>query len=229
MRLTRRQLGFASLALLGAWGAAAEEDDDGVPNVFISPHGEPFRAGRNDPYPVSTWFSKADRNGDGKLDRPEFVADADRFFKTLDINGDGVLGHREVALYENNIAPEILGARFQASAGQGGRLWLAQIHSPEPIDPGGDGPDTYAPPHREHLDESGQGAAPYSLFAEPEPILTADFNVDGVIRKENFLKLADMHFDALDTDKKHYITLSQLPRTTVQKLVEKGRRGRRGA
>jgi hypothetical protein len=115
-----------------AW-AARGSGDDSPPNVFFSPHGRPYRAVPGAPYPVVDWFKAADRNGDGKLDRDEFVADAAAFFDLLDLDGDGALGPQEIALYEHNIAPEVLGMRVTVLAsGQmlvrpaEPRLWLAQ-------------------------------------------------------------------------------------------------------
>jgi hypothetical protein len=85
------------------------------------------------PYPVANWFKDADRNGDGKLDKAEFVADAAAFFDYLDLNKDGALDTADISFYEHNIAPEVLGVRVAVYADgtwrmrQGApRLWLAQ-------------------------------------------------------------------------------------------------------
>ena len=204
--------------------AAADDDEGGLPNTFISPCGKPFRAASGAPYPVADWFRQADKNGDGRLDRAEFVADAAAFFAVLDLNGDGVLSHYEVAVYEQRIAPEILGVAPRVGAAErgGGRLWLVQFDRPSPIDPGGDqGPP--APHAPRDFDESGQGAAPYSLLEEPEPIMAANSDLNGFIRKANFLKLADTHFTTLDRDEEGYLTLAKLPPTPIQKLLEKSR------
>jgi hypothetical protein len=169
--------------------AAADDDDDefAIPNTFISPCGQPFRAPPNAPYPVVDWFKAADKNADGKLDHAE-----------------------------------IIGGRVRTSWNQA-RLWLAQLDRPGPIDPGGDQPsddeDQKAPP----LDESLQGAAPYGLLGEPEPVQAADLDLSGVITRQNFLKLAGMHFQTLDTAGRGYLTLATLPKTQVQKLLEKSR------
>lgn len=237
MPVSRRQSTLGLLALIAAAPRAwakdapppADDDDDDLafPNVFFSPHGQPFRARASAPYPVVDWFKQADKNGDGKIDHAEFLADAEAFFKTVDRNGDGVLSRHEVSLYEHNIAPEILGGRVKVSAGAA-RLWLAQMDRPAPIDPGGGGDGGQDPANeKEQLDVSGQGASPFNYFDEPEPLLAADLHLDGIIRRSDFLKLAGDHFSALDFDRLGYLTLANLPKTAMQKLVEKNRRGRR--
>ncbi|MGI9170820.1 MAG: hypothetical protein ACR2FH_11725 [Caulobacteraceae bacterium] len=230
MKSTRRGLSLSLLALaaiLPPWAgahAATDEDDAGLPNTFISPCGKPFRAAADAPYPVADWFKQADTNCDGKLDRAEFVADAAAFFKALDLNGDGVLSHLEVAVYERRVAPEILGPGLALDAAGAGvaRFWLAQVDRPGSIDPGGDQPQL-PPSAPRDLDESGQGASPYGLFEEPEPIMAADLDLNGFIKRANFLKLADMHFTTLDSDSSGYLTLAKLPKTRIQKALEKTR------
>ena len=118
-------------AALPAW--ARPDDDDGAPNVFFSPHGRPYRAVAGAPYPVADWFKDADHNGDGKLGRDEFVADAAAFFDVLDLNKDGSLDASDISFYEHNIAPEVLGMRVTVYASgamrvrpAGPHLWLAQ-------------------------------------------------------------------------------------------------------
>jgi hypothetical protein len=215
-----------------AFGAprGRQDDDDeerGIPNLFISPCGEPFRAAGGAPYPVVDWFRRANKKGDGKLDHDEFVADADAFFKRLDINGDGALSPYEVRLYERTMVPEILGGTVTVGQNQVARLWLAQYGSVghggsynQPIDPSGDHLND-PQPIKPKLDESGAGASPYSFFEEPEPIMTADFNVNGLVLRDNFLKVADMHFATLDGAQKGYLTLAGLPKTAVERLLER--------
>jgi len=73
------------------------------PKLFISPSGEPFRGDNG----LAAWFAKADTDHDGALSEAEFAADAQRFFKTLDRNGDGKLDGFEIQAYEHDIVPEI--------------------------------------------------------------------------------------------------------------------------
>jgi len=240
----RSTLAFLLLApLLPAAAALAaprrpDDDDDttrGIPNMFISPCGEPFRAADGAPYPVVDWFKQADANGDDKVDRAEFRADADRFFKKLDLNGDGALTRPEILAYERKWVPEILGGTVGVGFNDTTpRLWLAQYgpsggmgggmggRTPS-INPQGDKPMA-TPKAPEGLNETGVGASPYSIFDEPEPIMTADLDVNGIILRDNFLKVADMHFDALDPDGRGYLTLKALPQTTVEKLLNQSHR-----
>lgn len=207
--------GAASFALMPVSSADAG-DDDAPPNVFISPCGEPFRAAPDAPYAVALWFKQADANADGRVDHGEFIADAERFFAKLDLHKDGALGAYDIAVYERRIAPEVLGGHYQVGVVAGRALkWLAQADRPGEIDPGGSVPPEPTP--RKDLDETGVGASPYSFFDEPEPVTAADFDLVGYITKANFLKLADIHFTALDAKAQGFLTLDGLPKTQVQK------------
>ncbi|HTX50761.1 MAG TPA: hypothetical protein VME40_15375 [Caulobacteraceae bacterium] len=277
MFTTRR--GFAALVsgsvaaagLVGGLPALAQDDDGGgLPNVFFSPHGRPYRAPGGAPYPVVDWFKDANRKGDGKLTLDEFVADAAAFFAVLDLRGGGVLGPEEIAIYEHNIAPEVLGMRVTVYAdgrsrvwpaspasSVGARLWLAQYGPMEggPFGPGGQGPTggangpgqlphgggdpsagSVVPPEAQPNSPSGApqdpdagaGAAPYSLIEEPEPVTAADpdYLFSGMVRKARFLAHAHDNFALLDQAGSGYLSLASLPRSPVQKLLERGR-GRR--
>src|SRR5689334_16176727 len=84
--VSRRLIGVALALAFAAPATVRAQEEDGLPNVFISPAGKPFRAVQGAPYPVVDWFKEADKNADGKLDHAEFIADAEAFFKVLDIN-----------------------------------------------------------------------------------------------------------------------------------------------
>ncbi|HEV2365947.1 MAG TPA: hypothetical protein VGS12_17290 [Caulobacteraceae bacterium] len=249
MRLSRRQLGlgFLAAAPFGLPVPARAENLNDIPNVFISPCGKPFRAKTGAPYPVADWFHQANTSKTGKLTRVEFVADAGAFFKLLDRNGDGFLSPPEVAIYEHLICPEVLGLRvlLDASAAEPQpRLWWAQyspygpdsgagggygqqygggVYEGDPmgtVDPSGEtAPNSTDQP--KHLDESGEGASPYSFFDEPEPVMAADLDFTGLISRANFLKVADTHFTTLDHDNVGWLRLETLPETPVEKRINR--------
>src|SRR5205814_4402577 len=74
---------------------------------FISPMGEPFRAHTATDDTLARWFNQADRNHDSQLTPQEMQADADRFFATLDTDGDGQIGPEELIHYEWELAPDV--------------------------------------------------------------------------------------------------------------------------
>jgi hypothetical protein len=176
-----------------------------TPGLFISPAGQPFRSAPGQPYPVVRWFAGVDKNGDGRVDRAEFRADAEAFFKFLDQNGDGVIDGFELSYYEHTVVPEILGAYRGgvASDGTAGR--------------------EHAPGGRRQPDVLGlQGAVAFELFSKPEPVASADLRVDGHITLAEFLTAADRDFDTLDKTGRGYLNLADLPKTPLQAALETG-------
>ena len=249
-RPTRRRLfqfALTSPALLmlarPATSFAQDRPAFGLPedpgNVFISPCGRPFRAKPGQPYPVANWFRMADADVDGKLDRAEFIEDTLAFFKHLDRNGDGVIGPDEVAFYEQRIAPEVLGMRVDIRGGVAVARPVLETVQGMPGGPasggmggtGGDNegesrlepPDPDDFPHPRPYDASGAGASPYSFFDEPEPVTAADSHFRGVISKADFRALAEIHFSTLDSAGLGYLTLEGLPKTPVQRRLERVR------
>ena len=223
MILSRRTFGWSLAAAFAMAAPAVARDPDDWPNVFISPMGKPFRAPMGAPYPIVQWFKAADKNSDGKIDHAEYMADADAFFEVLDLNHDSVLSSYEVAAYEHNVAPEILGYNVPVSdlrgarrvpGHDGGQLWLAQIASPQV---GLDQPNEPTA-QTETLPE---GAAPFSLLETPEPLAAADVDFSGFITKANFLKVAERRFNTLDRDQDGFLVMAKLPKTYVQKKLEK--------
>ena len=216
------------------------------PSLFISPAGEPFRAGPGEPYPVAVWFRGADANGDGKLTRDEFVADAARYFQTLDLNHDGVIDGQELKAYETENRPRGSPARRrQAQPAPGGR-------SNVPLSRPGTGPAAAAAAGRWRWRSAAgggekacggaggqqpgggpgggmpqaQGAAPYGLLGDREPVASADLDLNSRITLANFRTKAAQRFVRLDADGKGYLLIADLPKTAAQQGG--GRSGRGG-
>ena len=191
--------------------------------VFLSPSGEPFRPTAAAPDPLKTWFEQADVKHLGYLDREAFRADAVRFFKKLDENGDGVIDGFEVADYEHKLVPELAdeaegripglgrdrgsGSGTGQPSGQGsGRPGGGRHHGSAAQDASAQGAGGAG--------RQGGGRLPPSritqLIGEPEPVSGADFNFDSRITMDEWLKATDQRFDILDQDKTGKLTLEEL-------------------
>jgi len=199
--------------------------------LFISPCGEPYRAGDGDPYPEVLWFKQADANHDGVIDKAEFRADHAGFFDALDSDGNGMLDSVEISFYENKVVPDVLqNARFGALTG--GRLIQVQYQPGSSAQQGGPamGASGPAPDLGASRHKSGpplEGAAAFNFLHEPEPILAADTNLDGRVTKAEFLDAADRRFKRLDKDGDGKLTPAELPMTASQAEAAGSRRGKR--
>ncbi|MCR5877870.1 hypothetical protein [Phenylobacterium sp. J367] len=149
--------------------------------LFISPSGEPFRGADG----LSDWFASADGDRDGALTPAELRADAMRFFKVIDFNGDQVVDGFEVQRYEAEIAPEITLIALDGVRPERGR--------------GGRG-----------LSLGRQGAARFGLLSTPHPVRAGDLDVDGRVTEAEWARAAARRFELLDRAKAGSLTLAAL-------------------
>ena len=179
---------------------------------FISPMGEPFRAHSKTDDTLADWFRKADRNGDGVLTSDEMVADADRFFASLDTDGNGEIDPDELANYEYEIAPDVqVNSRRRPAPGEIRPASEARLG-------GGDGKRQHGRGRGERrLDEDqlGLGASSRARLAMglldmPEPVAAADTDFNRGISLEEFRQAAVRRFGLLDSGRNGRLTLAQL-------------------
>lgn len=194
-------------------------------NTFLSPSGEPFRGGREAPYASALWFAGADADGDGKLTAAEFRADARRFFRTLDTNGDGVLDGFEIQRYEQAVAPEILPSIGGLRGGEGTDESLFRgARGGRGGGREGRGEGGRARPARQQAgDRRPEGASLYGVLNEPEPLTAADADLSGRVTLAQWLAKTDRRFALLDDGAKGYLTLEGLPKTQAQLILERRR------
>ncbi len=183
--------------------------------TFFSPAGEPFRAYDNS-NPVVTWFTAADSNGDGKLDRNEFTADFMRYFKVLDRNGDGAIDGLERTYYEEHTAPETGGSTWEGDGDVGDSLPnLTDQYTQADGTPGGG----FEKRKSKYDDQAPIGAARYDLFGLPEPVAAMDVEIRGRVTRKTAQYVAGIRFQQLDKDNKGVLTLESLPRTYAEQRM----------
>lgn len=194
---------------------------------FISPMGEQFRSRGNLDSPA-IWFAGADADKDGVLTEAEMVADADRFFALLDVDGDGRLNGTEVSRYETEIAPIVQGRSFgDGGRGQGGRRGAGGRRGGGHRGGGGGGGGmggnmdeglgelaaggSENGPSKPNYDDQRQGAARFSYLNIPEPVASADTNLNFIVTQQEFRDTARQRFHLLDANHDGKITLAELP------------------
>ena len=197
------------LSAAQAAAAPAPPAPTGHMQIFIAPSGEPFRVAGNAPYPVAQWFAGADKNGDGKLDKDEFVADFMRFFDQLDVDHDGAIDGAERSRYENEIAPETLGGSMEQRDAFAGE--------PDDSDSGGEGASGDSEARKPRYGLNPTGAGRFDLFGMPEPVAAMDIELRGRVTRRAAQQAAEDRFAMLDQLHRGYLTLDSLPPTYAQR------------
>jgi hypothetical protein len=170
----------------------------GTKPVFLSPMGEPFRGVVGQAYPAVAWFAGADVDHDNAISRGEFVRDAERFFKTIDLDHDGRIPPEEVIAYERDVAPEI--ALYSRSRDY--------VEAPRG-----------KPKNGESNYGGAMGAGRYSWLNIPQPVVSADTDFNRVIDLDEFKQAASRRFDTL-TQGAGKLVLAAMPRTPIQIAIE---------
>lgn len=177
------------------------------PTLFLSPMGEPFRPKGDVDDPVKRWFDQADRDRDGRLTIGELMLDADRFFGELDKDRNGELLPDEVYAYEQEVAPEI-------------RLYQRRVER-EPGAKAGRAEDERPRPQRRKRGRAGGGdgvigAGRYAFLNIPNPVASADDDINRAVSAKEFRAAAAERFRDLDTGHDKALTLARLPTTPAQ-------------
>jgi hypothetical protein len=176
----------------------------GTKPIFLSPMGEPFRGEAGQPYPSAAWFAGADKDHDGALTRAEMVADALRFFDTLDANKDGKLTPDEVGRYESLVAPETSIYAVRPDD------FFDRSRREQDVGAMADSRDYGGP----------MGAGRYSWLNVPEPVVAADLDVDRVVTRDEFATAAAGIFQRLDLLNRGTLSLAGLPKTPQQIAID---------
>jgi len=174
-----------------ALGACGGRDEPERPPPPVSPNGEPLVAGGPDATceaALGRWFDAADLNHDGSLDTAEFLADAARWFAVMDANHDGAVTPDELTALRLKLTPP----------------------APRPVR----GSD------EERAERSGRdrrggflgiGGEPRRLSADrPDPVMSADLNLDNRVTEEEFQAQATRVFAGLDRNRDGRLTKDEV-------------------
>jgi hypothetical protein len=172
--------------------------------TYIAPLGQPVRTdGRTDP--MGVWFAQADTDHDGRLTVAELQADGDRFFATLDKDGSGEIDPQEMSDYENFTAPEI--KLYQPGQDRRGhdRRERKELKAAA----------------RQRADyEAPYGAGQWASLNIPEPVNSADFDINRGVSKAELEQAAAKRFPLLDTARRGYLSYDTLPKSPAQKEID---------
>jgi Ca2+-binding EF-hand superfamily protein len=195
-----------SVAFASAAGAqsAPRQPAQRIP-VYLSLMGEPFRGPVGGARPLADWFAVADRDHDGAVSLAEMLEDAARFFKILDIDGDGVINTIEMSRYETEIAP----AQVRFDGG------LTPFRSSDKSDSTGRGrsedPDS---DRRRSFSSIGGGSGrmlrDLQYLEVPQPVMMADADVNQRVTADEFAKMAAKRFALNDKNSDGRLEPSEL-------------------
>lgn len=175
--------------------------------LFMSPMGEPFRPQGDGDDPVRRWFDQADRDHDGRVTIGEAMLDADRFFVQLDKDGNGELLPDEVHGYEQDVAPEIRLYQRRAEPEPGKKRDEADEDQSRRRKGGSRSLSGW---------DGAAGAGRYAFLNIPNPVASADDDINRAVDRKEFRAAAAERFRDLDRNQSQALTLAQLPKTPAQ-------------
>jgi Ca2+-binding EF-hand superfamily protein len=175
--------------LLGACGGRSPEQS----TPPMSPNGEPLvSAGTGRPAcepALTQWFDAADANHDGHLDAAEFTADAARWFAVMDSDHDGSVTPPELSSLRLRLAPPAP----PVANDDDDRERMAPV--------GGRGPSANA-----RLPSIGSRGR----REQPDPIMSADANLDNRVTWAEYQSEVQRTFAALDVNHDRQLTKDEV-------------------
>jgi len=174
-----------------------------LPRPVFSPNGEPL-VGSGWPAhcddAMDVWFDRIDSNHDGKLTLAEMEADAVRQFNVMDLRHDGKVSAAEVATYRERV----MGTKYASFSTPEIAMKPRARESDEPRFPGEGGREDESMPRPD-----ASGVMPAD---RPDPVMSADTDLDGSVTLDEFKTYVHQNFADLDRSHAGYIEKSDLHR-----------------
>lgn len=188
-------------------------DYKGPPPPTFSPNGEPlippqWPAECSDA--LDAWFDRLDPSHTGGISHATLLADAEKQYKLMDLRHDGKVTAEELSKYRLSM----MGGHYLSvsTPGEQARLGRGTDEEARPGDRIDE--DPYDDDHHH------KGHAPVDAFSaltsdQPDPVMTADTDLDGSVTWDEFRALVAQNFADFDKDHKGVITKSE-----VEKLCD---------
>ncbi len=207
---------FASLILVAVLAGCSSHK--GPPPPTFTPNGEPLvppQWPQDCADALDAWFDRMDTGHTGGLTRAQMEEDAKRQFKLMDLRHDGKVTAEELSKYRLSL----MGGHYLSVSTPTERLFGR--HSDEEDRPGdriggayGDGSLDEDSPHRRH----GEDHRPVDAYAalvsdQPDPVMSADTDLDGSVTWDEFRALVAQDFAEFDKDHEGKITKSEIEKT----------------
>jgi Ca2+-binding EF-hand superfamily protein len=196
-----------SVALVGCSG------HKGPPPPTFSPNGEPlvpplWPAKCEDA--LDAWFDRLDSSHAGRLTLAQLEADARRQYQEMDLRHDGKVTAEELSKYR---LAQMHGHFLSVSTpGQGGILGSRNDDEDRPGDRLDDAMGDDNPRHGRRKDDEDRPRDAYAALVtdQPDPVMTADADLDGSVTWEEFRALVAQNFADFDKEHVGFITKDEL-------------------
>jgi hypothetical protein len=207
--------------LLGIAALTGCSSQKGPTPPTFSPNGEPLMPPQwsaDCSEAIDAWFDRLDTAHTGKLTHAQLLADAEVQFKRMDLRHDGKVTAEELSKYR---LAAMGGHYLSVSTPEQRSMFGLGGHDDESDRPGdrigggygnGDGDDDN-PRHKRNADRKNVDAFSALVTDQPDPVMTADTDMDGSVTWEEFRALVAQNFADFDKGHDGYITKSEVEKT----------------
>jgi len=185
-------------------------DHKGPPPPTFSPNGEPLVPPQ---WPLKcedaldAWFDRVDTGHAGALTLAQLQADALVQYHKMDLRHDGKVTAEELSKYR---LAQMHGHMLSVST-PGQKGWFGGHEAEDDDSDASDLDRAFGDPDRHHKGEHRPTDAYAALVTDqPDPVMTADTDLDGSVTWEEFRALVAQNFADFDKDHKGVITKSEV-------------------
>jgi hypothetical protein len=210
-----KSVGLARIAIvtgsiLGAAALAGCHSDNRPPPTF-SPNGEPL-IGKGWPADCDAaegaWFDRLDTAHSGRVTLAQLMADAERQYKLMDLRHDGKVTAEELSTYRL----KEMGGHYISISTPDQKDTIERLDDDD--DDSGRRPGGLADRNagRGRADESDRKIDAFAALTtdQPDPVMSADADLDGSVTWEEFRALVAQNFAEFDKDHAGFITKSEV-------------------